>query len=448
MQISDWWRVIWRPIPLEPHDLVAQFYQRYEESALRLMRIAGYLGCVVIALLAASHVALVKEQLGLVLLIDGVGIVGFLWLAEHRRVWRRPSSAPVFTVGLALALASAVGSSIVVGNVVGLLIFGIIINNFISIVTWPAGWVRAMLVMTFGSYVVAAVFIDTISADLAIFFPVALLASGGLAVMANAIFSYQRWKGFLAQKKVQDLNIALQERTAELESANSLLTLQNAELDAFSSTVAHDLKNPLGAIEAYATMLREDGVETWTKEQLELVERIEQTSAKSAIIVSELLLLARVRRQNVTPERLHMRPIVRQALERLELEIERQGVQVTLADEWPTAVGYGPWVEEVWVNYLSNGIKYGGRPCHLTVGANKRHDGQIEFWVQDNGPGLSTAEQAVLFTEFTRVTQLKIHGHGLGLAIVQRIVQKLDGHVGVQSEVGRGSRFYFTLPKG
>ena len=70
----------------------------------------------------------------------------------------------------------------------------------------------------------------------------------------------------------------------------------------------------------------------------------------------------------------------------------------------------------------------------------------IRFWVRDNGPGLTAEEQDLLFTEFTRLHQSRIEGHGLGLSIVQRIVEKLGGQVGVDSVVGQGSLFYFTLP--
>ena len=83
----------------------------------------------------------------------------------------------------------------------------------------------------------------------------------------------------------------------------------------------------------------------------------------------------------------------------------------------------------------------------LQVGADSDAKGTIYFWVQDNGAGLTPEQQANLFTEFTRIAQTKAQGHGLGLSIVQRIVTKLGGTAGVESEIGRGSRFYFTLPE-
>jgi signal transduction histidine kinase len=99
----------------------------------------------------------------------------------------------------------------------------------------------------------------------------------------------------------------------------------------------------------------------------------------------------------------------------------------------------------VWVNYVSNALKYGGRPPRVELGATPQ-DGVVRFWVRDNGAGLTAEDQERLFTEFTRLHQVRAEGYGLGLSIVRRIIEKLGGDVGVESEVGKGSTFYFTLP--
>jgi two-component system sensor histidine kinase/response regulator len=100
----------------------------------------------------------------------------------------------------------------------------------------------------------------------------------------------------------------------------------------------------------------------------------------------------------------------------------------------------------VWANYISNAIKYGGRPPHIELGATAQDDGMVRFWVRDNGAGLTPEEQTRLFIPFTRLDQVQVKGHGLGLSIVRRIVGKLGGQVGVESQVGQGSVFSFTLP--
>ena len=111
-------------------------------------------------------------------------------------------------------------------------------------------------------------------------------------------------------------------------------------------------------------------------------------------------------------------------------------------------MGYPPWVEEVWVNYLSNGCKYGGTPPRLELGGETLPGGTARFWMRDGGTGISPEDQARLFAPFTRLGQVHVGGHGLGLSIVHRIIDKLGGQVGVESDglPGHGSLFYFILP--
>jgi signal transduction histidine kinase len=129
--------------------------------------------------------------------------------------------------------------------------------------------------------------------------------------------------------------------------------------------------------------------------------------------------------------------------------IAESGVVIRVPGLWPTALGYGPWVEEVWVNYLSNAIKYGRVPPaapRLELGFDEQANGFIRFWVRDYGPGVPPEEQPHLFKAFGEHSKVRATGHGLGLSIVRMIVEKMGGHVGVDSTIGQGSTFYFTLP--
>jgi signal transduction histidine kinase len=137
--------------------------------------------------------------------------------------------------------------------------------------------------------------------------------------------------------------------------------------------------------------------------------------------------------------------IVAQALERLSHHVAEQNVELRQPVDWPVVMGYAGWVEEVWVNYISNAIKYGGRPCRLELITQMMPDGWVRFGVHDNGKCLTEEEQSRLFTEFTRLDTQWAEGHGLGLSVVRRIVEKLNGRVGIISGVGQGSTFYFEL---
>ena len=167
-------------------------------------------------------------------------------------------------------------------------------------------------------------------------------------------------------------------------------------------------------------------------------------------ILESLLLLARVRQQNdVVFEPLDMSALVDEALGRLESQIVEYQATIDKPDQWPVVTGFSPWVEQIWINYLSNGLKYGGRPAQLKLGASHEAEGMIRFWVQDNGAGLAQTEQKRLFNPFTRLGLQEARGQGLGLAIVRRIVEKLGGQVAVESSgtPGEGAMFSFTLPK-
>ncbi|MCL4303077.1 MAG: PAS domain S-box protein [Anaerolineae bacterium] len=233
-----------------------------------------------------------------------------------------------------------------------------------------------------------------------------------------------------------------------LRAQNEQLQARNKELDAFAHTVAHDLKNPLGVLTNIAEILLEDYPHMPSDRLAEYLRSIAQSGRRANRIVEALLLLAGVRQQIVNLQPLDMSSIVAEALQRLSPMMTQYQAEVTTPTTWPTALGFAPWIEEVWVNYLSNGLKYGGSPPHLELGAAIQENGMIRFWVKDNGTGLSPEAQAKLFMEFTQLEPDRMEGHGLGLSIVRRIVEKLGGQIGVESEgkAGRGSTFSFTLP--
>jgi len=219
-----------------------------------------------------------------------------------------------------------------------------------------------------------------------------------------------------------------------------------AELDAYAHTVAHDLKNPLTILIGFSSLLEKHFAEMSEEELRHNLQTIGQNGRKMHNIIDELLLVASVREiTDIEMQPLDMAHWVAEAQKRLAHMMEEHEPVIILPATWPVALGYGPWVEEVWANYLSNAIKYGGRPPRIECGATVQPDDVIRFWVRDNGPGLTPEEQARLFTPFERLHQVHAEGHGLGLSIVRRIVEKLGGQVGVESEVGRGSVFSFTL---
>ncbi len=231
-----------------------------------------------------------------------------------------------------------------------------------------------------------------------------------------------------------------------------------AELDAFGRTVAHDLKNPLMVINMSIDSLIQDFVSSDNTKLKKKLTFINDGTKQMTNIIESILLLAGVK--NIKQNELSVFNIslsVNDALKRLEYSIEKHGVQISKPEDWPQVFGYAPWITEVWVNYIINAIKYGENQSRqinpvVELGYDLQHSCQptkskyIRFWVKDNGEGISKDKAGTLFQEFKRLHTTAYEGHGLGLSIVKTVIDKFGGAVGVESELGKGSLFYFTLP--
>ncbi len=248
-------------------------------------------------------------------------------------------------------------------------------------------------------------------------------------------------KGHVLQNFVRDIS---HRKTIEAEREQLI-----SELDAFAHTVAHDLKSPLGLIYGYASLLEDSFADYSPTEIAEMIAAIGRGSQKMNRIIDELLVFASTRQLDavqITP--LDMPSIIQEALDRLRGVIDERNAEIVLVDveHWPSASGYAQWVEEIWSNYISNAIKYGGSPPKIELSARREADGGVRFWVRDNGAGIAPDQQSQLFKMFARLGDTRIEGNGLGLSIVQRMVTRLGGTVEVESQVGQGSTFSFTLP--
>jgi PAS domain S-box-containing protein len=226
------------------------------------------------------------------------------------------------------------------------------------------------------------------------------------------------------------------------------LELRNAELDAFSHTVAHDLRRPLSHIVGYADMVRLVGKDELSPQTSEFLERIGDAALNMSEMIQSLLMLAQLRDTNEVVEPVNMSTLIDTALKRVQPEIEKRGVYVEVVQPVPDALGYAPWLEEVFANLINNAVQYIGQSNTdptITIRAVAQGE-HLRYEVVDNGLGIPLEHQPHLFDMLTRFHQDQSSGTGLGLSIVQRIVNKLGGTVGVKSEPGQGSIFWFTLP--
>jgi PAS domain S-box-containing protein len=237
----------------------------------------------------------------------------------------------------------------------------------------------------------------------------------------------------------------LEEVNKDLDSKVELLGIKNTELEAYDHTIAHSLKTSLSASIHVLQILSNFNADNLNEEQIQLLRRAHTDLENAGESVDALLMLSTISDEQVEPKPLDMKRLVHEALR--QLENERLSVQaiVQMPDTWLPAAGHAPWVGEVWLNYLSNAFKYCGPPVILDLGCLPDGPDSVCYWVRDNGKLLTQAEREQLFVPFFRLHHNRNNGHGLGLTIVQRVVEKLGGIAGVDTLDG-GNRFFFTLP--
>jgi len=233
----------------------------------------------------------------------------------------------------------------------------------------------------------------------------------------------------------------LRQQTADLE-------VRNEYLDAYAHMVAHDLRHPLGIIMGYSDLLLSDYEDVLDEDGRIYVERIMSGGHKLTSIIDELLFLAEVQRTDVKLRPLDMRAVIAQAEQRLSDAIAEREAKVTVPDVWPLVWGHAPWIEEVWYNYLSNALKYAEQPPEIEFGATPLDDNMVKMWIRNRGNELTAEQMSHLFGPTDRAANVAKgkRGHGWGLGIVRRIVEKLGGQVGVENDAGYGPVFSFTLP--
>jgi signal transduction histidine kinase len=232
-----------------------------------------------------------------------------------------------------------------------------------------------------------------------------------------------------------------QERRAYEQAKDMLIE----ELQAYSQTVAHDLKNPLSSIEALIELIQTGDI--GQEEQTRFLATIGQKAQKMRHMVRDLLKLAQSQDSRVETQKVDMQAVLQEALGTLHPMIERAQAVIEIAGPLPQAIGQKEWLEEVWGNLLSNAIKYSGPKPLIQVKAGAGTRDRIRFSVKDHGQGLPPQASETIFQPFTRLNhRQEPEGHGLGLSIVKRFVERMGGEVGVKSEWGKGAEFYFELP--
>ena len=233
-----------------------------------------------------------------------------------------------------------------------------------------------------------------------------------------------------------------------LRAANNALRRANADLEQFAYAAAHDLKEPLRMVTVYSQMLNRAFREVLGAEgQKFLAYSIQGAQRMDALVQG---LLAYLQASKFSEELLSATDAgtaLQRAVENLQLTIEESGASVTRA-KLPAVRVHEVHLEQLFQNLLGNAIKYrGARPPCIAVGAEQSSSGETVFFVRDNGIGIAPEYKEQVFELFKRLhTTDRYSGSGLGLSICKRILEHYGGRIWVESELGRGSTFYFTVP--
>jgi PAS domain S-box-containing protein len=246
-----------------------------------------------------------------------------------------------------------------------------------------------------------------------------------------------------AEEKIHQLNLELEqrvvERTAELEAANK-------ELEAFSYSVSHDLRAPLRAVDGFSQAVEEDYGPQLPAEGRRYLRTIREAAQRMGVLIDDLLTFSRLSRQPLNQQKVNNTKLVRDVLEELNFRSQARPVEIRLG-ELPACEGDAALMKQVWINLLSNALKYTGKCDAAVVEIGCRSEaGENIYFVRDNGAGFNMQYAHKLFGVFQRLHRAdEFEGTGVGLAIVQRIIQRHGGRVWAKAALNEGATFYFTV---
>lgn len=242
--------------------------------------------------------------------------------------------------------------------------------------------------------------------------------------------------------EIKRLEEGLRDKTKHLERTNE-------KLEEFSHVVSHDLKEPLRTVEAFSGFLLEDYADRLDEEGVNYLHTLKKTSSRMRELINDLLSLASIHMDTASFERVNVNRVLEEIKE--DLRVRLRGVNLQVDEDLPAVMGSKTRIGELLSNLVVNAIKYNDKALptvHVGCRTESRNRGMHTFFVQDNGIGIEARYQERIFGIFEKLNPREDYeGTGVGLAICKRIVEEHGGEIWVESEVGKGSTFYFTIPK-
>ena len=278
-----------------------------------------------------------------------------------------------------------------------------------------------------------------------------IMYDGHPAVQAMFVDITERKK---AEEKLVDSYRALEKQLSEinllqkeLETANKLLGQSNVDLENYTYVVSHDLKAPLRAIRSFSTFILEDYNEKLDDTGKDYFQRIVDASSRMDTLIENLLLLSRVGRKFMEVETVDLNQLLEEIVADLEPTLKKNDGKIVFHN-LPKVTIPRTWMKQLFINLIDNGLKFNKSKIPTVEVTCEESDTELLFKVSDNGIGVEEKYFDRLFTLFERLhTQEEYPGTGAGLAICKKIVQQFGGRIWIESQVGKGTTFFFTLSK-
>jgi PAS domain S-box-containing protein len=253
------------------------------------------------------------------------------------------------------------------------------------------------------------------------------------------------YRDITERKQMQDL---LQSRAEELAIANQDLLRSNQDLEHFAYIASHDLQEPLRTVASALTLLENKNKGTLAEQSEQLINYAVDGAKKMKALIQDLLTYSRLTTRGKPLEMVDMKEVINQSIINLTSLLKDKGTKIT-CDDMPTVKGDPTQLLQVFQNLIGNAVKFGpAESASVHVSARKNSNEWI-FSVKDNGIGIQAEYFDRIFVIFQQLNKAgPFHGTGMGLAIVKKIIERHRGKVWVESEVGVGSTFYFTIPQG
>lgn len=250
--------------------------------------------------------------------------------------------------------------------------------------------------------------------------------------------------------KLVEAKAVVEQKKKELEEQHKLLEEANRELDSFTHTVSHDLQAPLRGVASFATFLEEDYKDKLDGEALGYIKEIRAGTTRMGNLIRDLLTLSRIARIKNPFELVDINGIVTEVLKRIEFDIKKHRVDMKVNKMMPTIVCDRIKLTEVFLNLINNAIKFSSKlDTQPVVEVGYQEEDEChKFFVKDNGIGIDPKYHEKIFGIFQRLhSQDEYEGSGAGLGIVKKVMDDHKGKVWVDSAVGQGTTFFFTVPK-